>query len=207
MSKHLFVDGRLYDLKISAAGDTLTLEPSAVPVGFVTNPNAGFRAVVYGERGVMKIAGGDAQQSPLPAGQWRLASYSIRQTVAPAKPETAGDEKPSLMERITGALAGRVAEPVSNYSLVSAGGKVETPAIEVRAGETTVLPSGPPYKPVVTVLPAGIGETVYLEMRLVGAAGEACSNLIVNGRRPPGPKFKISKLDGTEVDSGTFEYG
>ena len=44
-------------------------------------------------------------------------------------------------------------------------------------------------------------------MQLVGAAGETCSDLIVNGRRPPGPEFKISKLDGTEVDSGTFEYG
>ena len=125
VSKYLFVDGRLYDLKISAAGDALTLEPSAVPVGFVTNPNSGFRAVVFGEGGVMKITGGDAQQSPLPAGQWRLASYTISQTVTPAKPETAGDEKPSLMERITGALTGRAAGPVSNYSLVSARGKAE----------------------------------------------------------------------------------
>ena len=208
ISKSIFLDGRLYDLKISAAGDSLTLEPSAVPVGFVANPNSGFRAVVFGEGGVMKISGGDTQRSPLPAGQWRLASYTISQTIPPAKSETTSDAKPTLMERITGALTGRAAAaPDSNYSLVSARGKADASAFEIRAGETTDLPSGPPYKPLVTVMPSGNAETVYLEMQLVGAAGETCSNLIVNGRRPPGPKFKISKLDGTEVDSGTFEYG
>ena len=52
MSKLVNIDGRFYDLHISPAGDKLTLTPSSLPLGNVTNPNDGFHATVYSEKGV-----------------------------------------------------------------------------------------------------------------------------------------------------------
>ena len=49
MSKLVGIDGRFYDLKITPAGDKLTLTPSTAPLGSVTNPNDGFRAVIYSD--------------------------------------------------------------------------------------------------------------------------------------------------------------
>jgi hypothetical protein len=46
-----------------------------------------------------------------------------------------------------------------------------------------------------------------LALSLVGADGEVCSDLRVNGGRPGKPEFTISTPDGEEVASGSFEYG
>ena len=54
------LDDKYYDLTITPAGDRLTLEPSSVPTGLVTNPNAGYTAEVYGDLGFLKISGDDS---------------------------------------------------------------------------------------------------------------------------------------------------
>ena len=39
----------------AACGETLALEPSSAPVGYVINPNRGFRALIYGDQGTLEI--------------------------------------------------------------------------------------------------------------------------------------------------------
>lgn len=82
----------------------------------------------------------------------------------------------------------------------------ECAAVAVRKGQTAVLPFGPSYRPQVTASGRG-GENVSLEMSLVGSAGERCTNLIVDGGRPPSPTFTITSSKGEEVASGLFKYG
>ena len=72
------IDGQWYDLKISPAGDKLTLTPSTVALGSVTNRNEAFRAMIYGEgKGVLKIRGTKGAPISVPEGQWKLFSYTI----------------------------------------------------------------------------------------------------------------------------------
>jgi hypothetical protein len=87
VSKMIPIDGRWYDLKISPAGDKLTLTPSTVPLGSVTNRNEAFRALIYGDKGFLKIRGAKGAPIPVPEGRWKLLSYTItRANPGPAKP-------------------------------------------------------------------------------------------------------------------------
>ena len=87
LSEMISIDGRWYDLKISPAGDKLTLTPSTVPLGSVTNRNEAFRALIYGEgKGFLKICGTKDKPVPVPEGQWKLLSYTITHADHPAKP-------------------------------------------------------------------------------------------------------------------------
>jgi hypothetical protein len=199
VSKLTGLDDRFYDLKITPAGDELTLTASSVPVGYVTNPHEGFRAVVYGDQGVLKIAGGKAAPIPLPEGQWRLMSYTITRTEKQAPPQEPADD-------------GQPQPPVPSirYHRVSARGTSDCRPIEVRDGQTAALPFGPAYKPVVTLSSlrgAGSARSARLGLSLIGAGGETCSGLIVNSRRPEKPEFTITSPDGKEIARGNFEYG
>ena len=61
------VDGRWYDLKVSPAGDKLTLTRSTAPMGSVTNKNAAFRALIYSDgKGFLKICGPRTHRFPCP---------------------------------------------------------------------------------------------------------------------------------------------
>lgn len=85
MAKLVNLGGTYFDVDVTPAGDRLTLEPSKVATGYVTNPNEGFRAVVYGDKGFLKVVGDESQKATLPAGKWKLLSYTIDRT---------GTEKP-----------------------------------------------------------------------------------------------------------------
>jgi hypothetical protein len=215
MSKLIHVDGRYYDLDVSAAGDELTLTPSSLPLGHVTNSNDGFRAAVYGEKGFLKISGDGGKPVALPEGEWRLLSYTIDQTgyeERPAEEKEAEKEQPSLLETLAGALAAlSKAAPRSisrpRYTLIMGRATRDYPAVEVREGETAALPFGPPYKPTVKAAGSSRSGAVSLGMSLVGSGGEVCSNLIVDGGRPKAPQFTITTPDGDEVAHGKFEYG
>ena len=79
-------------------------------------------------------------------------------------------------------------------------------------GETVELPFGPPYTPAVTAAtsyqPPNVKvEEAYLAMELVGIGGEACTNMMVKGRRPGKPDFTITDPKGKVVQQGSFEYG
>ena len=222
VSKMVNFGDRFYELDISPSGEKLTLSSASVQTGYVSNPNPGFSAVVYGDQGMMNVAADESGRCVLPEGSWRLLSYTIDQTgydEAEDKPaaEEAGQEEEqesSLLGALIGALKGAVdksASPVfsrSSYTMVSAQATGRSKPVEVRAGKTAVLPFGPPYRPVVKASsPARAGQPVSLELSIVGAASEVCSNLMVDGGRPKKPKFTILDADGEEVDSGSFEYG
>ncbi len=102
------------------------------------------------------------------------------------------------------------------YSLVSAQGTTAYKAVMVRGGKTVELPFGPPYKPLVTGCPSlgstkkfgpNVTKQMALQMSLIGSAGEVCTNLVVDGGRPPKPDFTITDPKGHVVEQDSFEYG
>jgi hypothetical protein len=224
VSKLVNIDGRYYGLEISPAGDKLTLTPSSTPLGYVASPHEGFRATLYGDQGCINITCGKSSPAAVPAGQWKLLSYTIDQTehAAVGKPKEEGKEKPAAEKPKEGSLLGALGQAIfgigndlvaagPRYTVVSASGSTKCPAIKVAAGETVKLPYGPPYKPEVTahVLSTGTdgAKEAQLQMSLIGAAGESCTNLMVGGDRPPAPKFTITTAKGDVVETGTFKYG
>ena len=235
VAKLIAIDGRWYDLKISPTGDKLTLTPSTVPLGSVTNGNEAFRAIIYGEQGFLKIHGTKDKPIPVPAGKWKLLSYTITHAAPPepAKPaEKKAETKPAdkaakakkstlfgvLAKQLVETIAGGESEtpaatpsPVAAGSLVSATATEKYKAVTVRKGKTVELPFGPPYTPTVTAMsygnPKGEPEQLYLEMSLVGVGGEGCANMLVKGTRPGKPGFTITDPKGKVVQQGDFEYG
>jgi len=199
------IGGKYYEMDVTAAGDKLTLTPSSAPVGFVKNPNKGFRAIVFSDQRVLKISWNESGKTPLPVGKWKLASYSIDGTKQKDTAK-ADEEAPSLLNVLAGAISRSDSSSRPRYTVVSARAQGDYPAIDVREGETVDIPFGPPYKPIVTASPRGAGQ-LYLSMSLVGVADESCSNLTVDGGRPAGPKFTITAPDGKQVQTGKFEYG
>ena len=205
LAKVIHIGGRFYDLQITPAGDKLTLTPSALEVGHVSNPSRGYRGLVFGDLGVMKITGDADGRAALPVGSWNLQSYTIDRT-GYDEPEGQADAGPSLLQSLAGALLGREQATRPRFTMVSARMTGQASAFEVRPGETTELRFGPPYTPKVTASYQR-GDQVSLGLSLVGVGGEVCSNLVVDGGRPAKPKFTITDPDGKIVATGDFEYG
>ncbi|RJP18464.1 MAG: hypothetical protein C4527_28880 [Candidatus Omnitrophota bacterium] len=191
LSNMIAIDGRFYDVQITPAGDQLTLTPSDAPIGSIVNPNIHYDAVVYGDQGLLKISGVKDEKVALPVGEWRLLEYVI----------DADDPKTS---------SGRQNARSGTY--VTARGTSACPAIIVSKDKLVDFPFGPPYKPSVT-FSGGRQEsgdrpqTVRLGMSLIGSAGETCSDLYVNGSRPPDPSFVIATPSNKIIERGKFEYG
>jgi hypothetical protein len=235
VAKLIPIDGRWYELKISPAGDKLTLTPSTVPLGNVTNHNEAFRAIIYGDQGFLKIRGTKDKPIPVPEGKWKLLSYTITHAAQP-QPAKAAEKKAEkmpvdkaakakkrpllevlakqLVETVTGSESETPAatpSPVAAGSLVSATATEKYKAVTVRKGKTVELPFGPPYTPTVTAMsygnPKDEPQQLFLEMSLVGVGGEGCTNMMVKGTRPGKPSFTITDPKGKVVEQGDFEYG
>jgi hypothetical protein len=77
---------------------------------------------------------------------------------------------------------------------------------EIRDGETTPLRCGPPL-----VVKAEVGKEeggVSINAVLVGQAGERYSPAVQeNGKRLPAPKFRVLDEKGSELASGSLQYG
>ncbi|NLS92825.1 MAG: hypothetical protein GXX96_11780 [Planctomycetaceae bacterium] len=213
VGKLIRLDDRLYDLKIDPSGETLTLEPSSASLGYVTNPNKGFRAMIYGDQGVLEIDDNGSGRASVPEGRWKLMSYTIEKPEE-AKPEEAkpeaGEKKKeeSILDVLSSVLSisgGRQAARRS--SMVSARAKRDFEAVTVVGGKDVEMRFGPPYIAEVAGANLHKGMTTSLEMSLVGIGGEVCTNLIVNGSRPSAPEFTITTKDGEEVAAGKFQYG
>ena len=222
VSKLLNIDGKFYNVAISPSGDKLSLKPAAPAIGYVTNPNDGFTAVVYSDQAFLKIRGDKSKPVPLPEGSWKLLSYTIDRTGVADTKKPAGEKKAAgdaskekkqgtLLEALVNAMAGGAASttrvPPIRMTRVSAQAMPGYKPVTVRKGETVVLPFGPPYKPVVRVdYTPGPGQ-VRLGMTLFGSAGERCTDMMVQGNRPGKPAFTISNPKGEIVYRGNFDYG
>jgi len=216
ISKLAKLGDKFYDLKTSPAGDQLTLTPSTLKIGYVTNANGPFEGMIYGDRGFLAIRGEAGKPLAIPEGEWRLLSYSInvRGWKPPAVAEK-GAQSQGLLDALAKALIKsdeRREEPrygPPGVSTVEARGTTRCKPVAVRDGETVTLPFGPPYKSVVeaSVTSWVGGAPASLSMSLVGSGGEAVSNLVVDGYRPPKPEFTITNPKGEVVEKGNFEYG
>ena len=191
VSKLMSIDGKFYNLRVSPAGDTLSLSPSTVAVGYVTSRSDGFRGTLYGDQGVVKIACGKSAKAALPEGRWRLLSYTIDQTKYPdpagkpdAKKKPDGEKKEPSGERswlgslIQNLFGGNDDGPRASripYTLVSGNAAKECVPINVRKDATVELPFGPPYKTTVTTYQGRDAKQAQIQLSLIGAGGEACS--------------------------------
>jgi len=229
LSKLVCVDGRFYKLDVSAAGDTIAFTRASRGLGFVTNPNKRYEAVVYSDKGFVRISGSKAKPVPLPEGDWRLFECAIDLTEPPpprSRPTTTASKpsdpkRDSVAAKVVAALFGRRSDRnASRYgpTRVKASGTYGHPPVKVRKGETAELPFGPPYKPTVRVAyvqPAqqarggksGAGRMAQLELQILGAAREICTDLMVNGNRPRAPSFEIATPKGKVIERGKFRYG
>lgn len=206
VSKLVNLDGSFFNLEITPSGDELTLEPSSLAVGYVSNPSDGYQVIVYGEQGFLNITGDESGKARLPVGSWKLASYTIEKAETEESEEA---ENGSLLDSFKRALFGdaRSMPQRRRYSWVSARGNQNYQAVVVKERETVELPFGEPYRPMVSVAGRRGQREVSLSLALVGQGGERCSGMYVDGNRPGKPRFTITTADGEVVDSGNFEYG
>jgi hypothetical protein len=225
LSELTVIEGKYYRVKVSPAGDELTWTPVPVPCGQVTSPHAPCRVDLISETGWLDLSLQKSKPTTLPAGQWRLRSYSIpienwKKPEQPAKPPTAkqggrdATGGSSWFARLTEAIFGQTSakpappEPLrgpANLSTISANGSQHSKPVLVEAGKTTSLRFGPPYRPEVAV--ERWNDTPTLALCLRGADGEVVNALTVNGRAPAKPTFTITDPKGTVVAEGDFEYG
>jgi hypothetical protein len=203
LGKMLQIGSELYDVAVPPAGDKLTLSPYSGAMGRVSLPCDGFSALLYGESGFLKIAGEESDSVALPAGDWKLSFYTIDRTGDAAG---SGENKSSLLEMLSAALQSSV--PRSRTTRLMAYAMEDTKSVTVRDGQTSKLPFGGAFRPVITASSAlRAGETVKLGLSLIGPGGERCTSLTVNGKRPSKPEFTITTPEGEEVATGSFEYG
>jgi len=216
LSDMVQIDGRWYDLKVSPAGDQLTLTPSTAPLGNVTNRNDSFGALIYSsEKGFLKIRGTKDKPISIPEGEWKLYSYSITKETPKTENKTA-EANPSTDSLLDGLAQSLGAGPsITPPSLVAATATDKYNPVTVRKGETIEMPFGPPYTPTVTAVSYNVVnangqqpvQQTYLEMTLIGVGGEAVTNMTVKGRQPGKPALTITDPDGKVVQQGNFEYG
>jgi hypothetical protein len=161
----------------------------------------------------VRINGGKDDPAPVPAGEWKLLAYQINLTPEPEKKaeeegEKKDGEQKTLSDALKNVLSNSKPKPV-RPTLAAGQAPVSYKAVQVVEGETVEMPFGPPYKPVVKAIPVTQEnkKVTRLSLTLVGMGGENCSNLMVDGKRPPKPEFAITDPDGKEVQTGSFEYG
>ncbi|HOW69393.1 MAG TPA: hypothetical protein PKY77_02230 [Phycisphaerae bacterium] len=216
VSKLVWIDGRYWDMKVAPSGETITLSPSDRPTGTISNPAARYHAVVYGDLGFLAIHGGKEDPNVLPEGEWRLLEYTIDLTerkkpaTGPAATQAAkAKASKSLLGALFASITGRSGPGRGrpDFTLVSANAPWEFKAVKVTRDQASPMPFGPPYKPSVSVGYFPDKNTANLQMQLVGLAGEECSNLMVEGERPPTPTFSIATTGGEIIERGKFEYG
>ncbi len=203
----LCLDGRFYKMTVSPSGDKLTLEPADLDVGYVTNAVGNYRAVIYGDLGLIKIQSDESGKAPVPAGSWKLMNYTLDRTGYEEKKAKEKNEEPSILGVLTEALGTDDNGRPPRRTVVAASGTNRYKAVDVKEDETVELPFGPPYRPEVDVQYRRGADQVSLGMSLVGSAGEVCTSMYVNGSRPGKPQFTITDPEGNKVAEGVFEYG
>jgi hypothetical protein len=181
VSKLVNLGGKFFELKVSPSGDKVELNPASVDIGYVSSQHPGFRAILHGDQGFLKIGGERTKGIPLPVGEWKLLSYTVDFGGSPMK--------------------GR-----GGATRVAARATSDCKSLEIVKEKTVDLPFGPPFRPQVRVT-GRRGEEAQLGLSILGAGGEICTNLVVNGNRPESPEFVITTPKGEVVERGKFKYG
>lgn len=215
VSKLLQLEYRFYQMTISPAGDRLTLTPFSPPMGSISSADLDFEAVLFGDLGMVSIAGGPSKPAPVPAGNWQLMAYSIRRAGPdPAGPVSKVQESSktpatrSKGSRSTKVPAGSQSDSNLQRSELSARGTNQCRPIQVRQGETVAFPFGSSYHPVVKGTNLRAGQKADLNVLLVGSGGEVCAGILrVHGKTPPPPRLTIRDRQGKIVESGKLEFG
>jgi len=212
VSKLVEIDGRFYRMQVTPAGYHLTLTPTDVTTGELVCPGDEFRALVCSDGTCLTVRASRSKPARLPLGTWRLLSYRIEQVQAAPAPAQTDESKPqsrSLFEALASAFFGGSDKPTPQgpaRTIVTAHASEHTPPLEIRQATSTKLAVGPPYRPVVRAFVTGKG-TAQLQLSIVGAGGERCTNMRVGGGRPPAPQFTILDPQGAVVQRGQFSYG
>ncbi len=213
VAKVICVDGRFYDCQISSQGDQLTLKPSDVPLGYVTNPNPGFSAVIYSDSGAVMTINGGSSKIALPEGSWRLVSYTMDQfalTRSGPRPLRGKRTAKSDQRPPTSSAAPAIVGVSGRGLILAAAATADSPVVRVRKDDVVPFAFGPPYKATITSSSSGRGRnnTVRLSLLLTGAGGERCTSIMLaNGSRPTPPGFTIVNAAGQMVGQGKFEFG
>ena len=181
VSKLVNFGGKFFELKVSPSGDKVELNPASVDIGYVNSQHPGFRAILHSDQGFLKVGGERTKGIPLPVGEWRLLSYTVDFGGSPMK--------------------GR-----GGVTRVAARATSDCKSLEIVKEKTVDLPFGPPFRPQVRVT-GRRGEDAQLGLSILGAGGEICTNLVVNGNRPESPEFVITTPKGEVVERGKFKYG
>ncbi len=129
----------------------------------------------------------------VPAGHWRMLSYSI--------PNENGREPKSTVETANAEKQGNDARQWR----ISARGTWDNEPVIVHADQTTTLKFGPPYR--LQINPFFDPGEVELCLVLRGANGEVVHDLTVNDKLPDEPVLTITDPQGDVVETGRFEYG
>lgn len=226
ISKWANIDGKFYDIKVTPAGDKLTLTPYKGPMGKVTNPGAFYRALLYGDQGFIKISGLGDKPVDVPAGEWKLLDYTIDLTEAEKrnpenksadaeeKKEEAKPEKKKGLLSFLGKMVGADSDGGSQINpweykatYLYAMATKDYPVVTVKDGETAELPFGPPLTTKAKVSYWQGERQVYLELAIKGSVGEIVQDLAIKGDRPKAPRFEIVDSKDKKIVSGKFEYG
>jgi hypothetical protein len=117
VSKLARIDDRFYDLKITPAGDQITLTPSSVPLGYLASANEGLTALMWSEIGLLQVVKGKSKPVAVPEGKCRLMSYTMgikqekKPAVPPEKRKEAAEKKPAGKEKPSAGKEGAEKEP------------------------------------------------------------------------------------------------
>jgi hypothetical protein len=200
-------EGKLYDVTVSASGNTLTLEPSDTPGEYVQHLNPDYSATFFNEQGVMKIFGDDAGQAILPIGEWRLMNYHIdgnrldwdKKSFEESLDKS--DDGTADFQAILRLISGDSSDPEPTFCNGAAG--LDVDSVTIVEGETLELPFGPSYR-ALAVPTLSWGGGVNIEIELVDAMGLTCSGMRIGGKLPPPPYYVVTNTKGEEIHREKF---
>jgi hypothetical protein len=199
-----------------AEGDLLLINPSPKKQGGIGGDRNFVNKVVCVGREFYRMeistSGDSLKLTPTKLSMGCVTNSSLAYSAMLSSPEFgvvmvsgAKDQKISLPEGEWKVLSYSIEAPALKTLLAATFGG-DAPSTTVKKGTTAKLPFGAPLRAVVTAA-RGQGNNVALSLSILGVGGERCTNLIVNGNRPPKPKFVIKDKDGKTVHQGVFEWG
>lgn len=186
-----------YSMKASPCGSELEVEPLQESIGFVANPNDRYSVLLHGAKGTIKVRGGSEKHGPVPEGEWRIVDYLINKT-DPKYLKSRRNKQPAFVAKILDSLI--------PLTYVHAEFNDDSPVVNVRAGKTSFLSFGPPFRGVAVVSDQR-KRYVSFDYEMRGTAGELVREIKVGGRCPPEPLIAITDENGRVVNKGKFNVG